>query len=41
MDPMTQDAELASIAAAAPIDMEELSVGVPQPEEVPVESPQD
>jgi hypothetical protein len=41
MDPMTQDAELASIATAATLDMEVLSVDVPQPEEEPVESPQD
>jgi DNA-directed RNA polymerase subunit K/omega len=46
MAPMTEDAGLAS-AAATPIDMEALSidvsqsVDVSQPEEEPVESPQD
>jgi hypothetical protein len=41
MEPMTEDAGLASAAAAAPIDMEALSVDILQPEEAPVESPQD
>lgn len=42
MNPMTEDAELAAAAAAAvPIDMETLSVDVPQSEASPVESPQD
>jgi DNA-directed RNA polymerase subunit K/omega len=41
MEPMTEDAELASTVAAMPIDIEELSVDVPQREESPVESSQD
>jgi len=41
MEPMIEDVEPASTAAPVPIDMEELSADVPQPEETPVESPQD
>ena len=41
MAPMTQDAALASTALAVPVDMEALSLDVPQAEEAPLESPQD
>ena len=41
MDPMTEDAEPASTATDMPIDVEELSVDIPQPEDTPVESSQD
>jgi hypothetical protein len=41
MEPMIEDAKPASTAAAMPIDMEEVSADVPQPEETAVESPQD
>ena len=41
MEPMIQEAKLASTAAATPLDMEALSIDVLQPEEASVESPQD